>query len=116
MVESDGSLFSLVLLAIIAIAPLVAATFVGRRMGYRGIGLIAPWIVAVAFGLLIGFGLWQIQLQWEPIGQPSTAPATAASSWAAGLLLSGYFTTVVYLIVLAVRRLPTRPADTAAVF
>jgi hypothetical protein len=115
-VRSDSSLTSLTILAIIAIAPLIAATFVGRRMGYRGIGLIAPWIAAVGFGLLIGLGLGQVQLQFEPVGQTTGAPANAASAWAAGLLLSGYFTTVVYLIVLAARRLPARPVDSADVF
>lgn len=116
MLRSDGSLISLTILAIIAIAPLIAATFVGRRMGYQGIGLIAPWIAAVGFGLLIGLGLGQIQLQFEPVGQTGGAPANAASSWAAGLLLSGYLTTLVYLIVLAARRLPARPADAADLF
>lgn len=115
---SDGSLISLVILALIGGAPLTAATFVGRRMGYRGIALIAPWMAAVAFGLLIGFGLGQLSAQIEPVGVDGepTPVSAAASSWAAGLLLSGYFTTLIYLIVLAVRRMPTRPADTAAVF
>lgn len=110
-----GSLISLIIFAIIGTAPLTAATFVGRRMGYRGIALIAPWVAAVAFGLLIGFGILQLNAEVvadeEPVGL-----SRVTSSWIGALMLSGYFSTLVYLIVLAVRRLPTRPADTAAVF
>lgn len=95
----------------ISTAPLIAATFVGRRMGHRGLGLIAPWIGAVALALMVG-GLVYLGAGEDP----DRATSLAGSAWGAGMLVSGYLTTLVYLIVLAVRRLPIRPADTAAVF
>ena len=106
-----GSLISLLILAVISVAPLTAATFVGARIGYRGIALIAPWIGAVAFALLAGFAFAAIAQ-----GNPERVVASTVSAWAGAMLVSGYFSTLVYLIVLASRRLPTRPVDTAAVF
>jgi hypothetical protein len=95
----------------ISAAPLIAATFVGRRMGYKGMGLIAPWIGAVALALAVG-GILYLGASEDP--DRGTSPAELA--WVGGMLVSGYLTTLVYLIVLAIRRLPVRPADTAAVF
>jgi len=115
-VGSDGNLISLIIVAIIAIAPLIAVTFIGRRMGYGRIWLIGPWIVLVGLGLLIGLGVWQIQIQVSPAGEPGGVPDAVASSWTAGALLSGYLTTFVYMVVLAARRLPTRPTDAADLF
>ncbi len=106
-----SSLLSLVLLAVISGAPLTAATFVAGRMGYRGIGLIAPWAVAVGLGLLIGSAYWLL----ADLGSQRRVPI-AVTAWSGAMLLSGYFVTIAYLIVLAVRRLPARPADSADVF
>ena len=124
MAGAAGTLVSLLVIALISAAPLTAATFVGGRMGYKGIALIAPWIGAVGFALLIGFGLAALLVSFEVApadsGRSSAtrpdAVTMATSSWTAAMLLSGYLTTIVYLIVLAVRRLPARPADAAAVF
>lgn len=109
--SAASSLITLAFLALISMAPLVAATFVGARMGHRGLGLIMPWVGAVALGLLAGWGFSSLAES-----NPERVVASVVSAWAGGMLVSGYLTTLVYLIVLAVRRLPTRPTDTAAVF
>jgi hypothetical protein len=114
-VSAVSTLISLIVFAIIGTAPLTAATFVGRRMGYRGIALVAPWGAAVAVGLLMGLAIMQLNAEVVSDGEP-VGLSRVVSSWIGAIMLSGYFTTLVYLIVLAVRRLPTRPADTAAVF
>lgn len=115
MAGAAGTLFSLLVIFLISAAPLTAATFVGRRMGYGGLALIAPWAGAIGLGLLIGLGLASLDGVAANRANPSAVIATA-TVWTAGMLLSGYITTVVYLVVLAVRRLPSRPTDAAAVF
>jgi hypothetical protein len=110
----EGAIATLVAIALggaISAAPLIAATFVGRRMGHKGMALIAPWIGAVLLALIVG-GLTYLGDSADSDGDSS--PTEMA--WIFGMLVSGYLTTLIYLIVLAARRLPVRPADTAAVF
>ena len=105
-----GSVFSLLVVALFSFAPLAAATFVARRMGYRGWPVFAPWVAAIVLTLLVGAGVaWLARPNDDPMG-------SLGGTMAGGMLLSGYFITVVHLIVLASRRLPVRPDDTAAVF
>lgn len=106
-----GALWTILFMALLSAAPLIASTFVGRRMGYRGIALIAPWIGAVALALLLGMGFAALA-----DNNPERVVASTVSAWVGGMLVSGYLTTLVHLIVLAVRRLPARPSDAAAVF
>jgi hypothetical protein len=108
--EATVVLLTILFMVLVCAAPLIAATFVARRMGYKGIAVIAPWLSAVGLALLIGGALYGIG-KLDP-----SNPLSMSAAWVGGGLSSGYLTTLVYLIVLAIRRLPLRPADTAAVF
>ncbi|MDO9335527.1 MAG: hypothetical protein Q7T61_03940 [Caulobacter sp.] len=110
MAGAVSALLTILFMAAISAAPLIAATFVGRRMGYSGIALILPWAAAIGLALLLGTGFYGL----AQLSPRNAMPMTSA--WIGGTLLSGYLTTLVYLIVLAIRRLPSRPSDTAALF
>lgn len=105
-----GSFFSLLLVALISFAPLAATTFVARRMGYRGWAVAVPWVAAVVVTLALGVGLvWITRPNDSPLGSMN-------GTLAGGMLLAGYFITVVQLIVLASRRLPVGSDAAADVF
>jgi hypothetical protein len=104
--------WALLLTVAVSSAPLIAVTFVARRMGYKAVWLIGPWGVFVALWLLVGIAVYGI----SQVTPSEEAGMDATMSTAIGVLVAGYLTALVNLMVLAVRRLPTRPADTAAVF
>jgi hypothetical protein len=89
-------LFGITLLLVISIAPMIAVTVVSGRMGRRRLWQIGPWAAAVTLGLGIGSLIYAVSAETNPRAE------AMASAWGGAALISGYLSTLGYLITLAI--------------
>ena len=97
-----GALLGLRVFVLVSLAPMIAATFVCARLGRRGLWLALPWAGAIALGLLLAAGLYALAQAGRVTPTDPDAFPPIYSALAGAMLISGYVSTLVYLIALAV--------------
>lgn len=97
--------------ALMALVPVIALTVVGRQLGYRGLYLAAPAVLALAFTLLWSLPLIQFLLRGAPVGAmgvlKALTPNLREGVWSAVTVL------LLVLAIFGVRPPAATPAKTA---